>query len=105
MTAESTQMEPRRSGRSRALVVAIVNALVFIAMILLSFLGLGPREPWDFVVFAIVAIVCPFGGGFVTLSYAFREMRAGHSRWKPLLAVALSLGVFVVGLSFLAIRA
>ena len=104
MTSESTQMEPRGAGRSRALIAAIVNALVFSAMILMSFLGLGPREPWDFVVFAIVAIVCPFGGGFVTLSYAFREMRTGNPRWKPLLAVALSLAVFVVGLSFLAIR-
>lgn len=97
-------MQPRDAGRSRALIVASVNAWLFSALLMMSFLGLGPREPWDLLVFGIVAIVCPFGGGFLTLSYAFREMRAGNPRWKPLLAVALSLAVFLVGLSFLAIR-
>ena len=96
----SNQMEPR----SRALIVASGNALLFGGTILASFLGFGPPEPWDLMVFAIVAIVCPFGGGFVTLSYAFREMRAGNPRTKPLLAVALSIAIFVAGLSFLTIR-
>ena len=100
----STPAQRRRAGRSRALIVAIVNVLVFGGVILLSFLGFGPPEPWDLLAFAIVAILCPFGGGFVTLSYAFREMRAGRPKWKPLLAIGLSLAVFVIGLSFLAIR-
>jgi hypothetical protein len=97
---DSNQMPPR----SRALVIAIGNGILFGATLLASFMGVGPPEPWDLVVFAIVTIVCPFGGGFVTLSYAFREMRAGNPRTKPLLAVALSIAVFVAGLSFLAIR-
>lgn len=100
----STPSQPGGAGRSRALIVASVNVLLFGGVILLSFLGFGPPEPWDLLVFVIVAILCPFGGGFVTLSYAFREMRAGHPKWKPLLAIGLSLAVFLVGLSFLAIR-
>jgi hypothetical protein len=91
-------------GRSRALIVASVNVLLFGGVILLSFLGYGPPEPWDLLVFVIVAILCPIGGGFVTLSYAFREIRAGQPKWKPLLAIGLSLSVFLVGLSFLVIR-
>ena len=81
-----------------------MNVLLFAGVILLSFLGFGPPEPWDLLVFVIVAIVCPFGGLFLTLSYAFREMRAGRPKWKPMLAIGLSLTIFVVGLSFLAIR-
>jgi hypothetical protein len=62
------------------------------------------RNPWDLAAFVIMAIICPIGGLGLTLSHAFREMRESRRRWKPLAAVALSIGVFAIGLIVLSSR-
>lgn len=104
LSFERSQVASGGPRRKSSLIVAGANAALFGTVVGLAFAGLRVPEPWDLVAYGIVAIVCPFGGLLVTLSFAFREMRAGLPKKEPLLAVALSMTVFLVGLSFLVVR-
>jgi len=79
-----------------ALSVSVCNSVLIGGLLTGLSTGLIPA-PWDLFAFVLGYFVCPIGGGLLVVRLAVAEIRSGHSKTSPLVAVfLLVLAVAVV---------
>lgn len=54
-------------------------------------------QPWDIVPIGVASILCPILGFWVGVSVAAREIKGGRKKTQSIIAITLSIGVFVYG--------
>ena len=96
-------MMTRGKRVDRSLVFMVGSICCFgVAMALSRFAPL--RDPWALVVWIIMTTVIPAAGIFGTWSYAASEIQKKGLRWQAAIALAMSVGLAVVGVLMLAVR-
>ena len=90
---------------TRSLGAALAGVGLFGLVLAMPFAGIWPAEPWDAAAFTLLSLGIPLAGLVATLAFVARELpkpwglsaRATRSAWQSVLAVVVSLVLFVGG--------